>query len=76
MPDIALLWCSMAGGKISPEIKAAADQAVAAMRDEMAILTGAVIQVIADRILPLQQDVTELKARVRNLEQGGDGPPK
>jgi hypothetical protein len=66
----------MAGGKISPEIKAAADQAVAAMRDEMAILTGAVIQVIADRILPLQQDVTDLKTRVRNLEQGGDGPPK
>ena len=66
----------MAGGKISPEIKAAADQAVAAMRDEMAILTGAVIQVIADRILPLQQDVTDLKTRVHNLEQGGGGHPK
>ena len=65
----------MAGAKISLEIKAAVDQAVAAMRDEMTLLTGAVIQSIVDRILPLQQDVADLKTRVHDLEQGGGTTP-
>jgi hypothetical protein len=64
----------MSGGKISPEIAAAADRVAADMRTEISLAVHAVMQVLADKIIPLRQDVKQLNDRVRNLEQGGVSP--
>ena len=65
----------MSGGKISPEISAATDKVAADLRTDIALAINAVMQVIADKLIPLQQDVKQLNERVRNLEQGGGTPP-
>ena len=45
------------------------------MRDEIRASVEATVSVIAQEILPLQQDVARLNERVRQLEQGRDPPP-
>ena len=70
------LWCAMSGGKISPEIQAARDEVILYLRTEINIAMEAAIQTMVTALIPLQQDVDDLKQRVRNLEQGGDDPPK
>ena len=60
----------MSGGKISPEIAAATDKVAADLRVDITLAVQAVMQVMADKLIPLQQDVKQLNERVRNLEQG------
>ena len=69
------LWCAMSGGKISPEIQAAGDQVITRLRTEINLAMEAAIQTMAAALIPLQQDVDDLKQRVRNLEQGGGTTP-
>ena len=64
----------MSGGKISPEISAATDKVAADLRVDITLAVQAVMQVMADKLIPLQQDVKQLNERVRNLEQGRDHP--
>jgi hypothetical protein len=64
----------MSGGKISAEIAAATDQVAAELRADIGLAINAMMHVLADKLLPLQQDVKQLNERVRNLEQGGAHP--
>ena len=66
----------MSGGKIYPSIEAAREEVMVAFRAEIRAAVEATVSVIAQEILPLQQDVARLNERVRQLEQGGDGPPR
>ena len=66
----------MAYGKIDPKIKAASEQMLDMTRMEIALAVTAIVKTISAELIPLQQDVANLKARVRNLEQGGDTPPE
>ena len=70
------LWCAMSGGKIPPHIQAARDEVILYLRTEINIAMEAAIQTMVTALIPLQQDVDDLKQRVRNLEQGGDDPLK
>ena len=65
----------MSGGKISPEIQAAGDQVITRLRTEINLAMEAAIQTMAAALIPLQQDVDDLKQRVRRLEQGGGSTP-
>jgi len=65
----------MSGGKIDPKIEAVGQEVVRQIRAEIRAAVEATVSVIAQEILPLQQDVARLNERVRQLEQGGDGPP-
>jgi len=64
----------MSGGKIDPLIAAASEEIIRRMREEIRASVEATVSVIAQEILPLQQDVARLNERVRNLEQGRDTP--
>ena len=65
----------MSGGKISPEIAAAAEEVMHATRTEIMAAMDGMMRAVANEILPLQQDVAKLNERVRNLEQGGGITP-
>jgi len=65
----------MSGGKIDPLIQAAGEEVIRRVREEIHAAVEATVSVIAQEILPLQQDVARLNERVRNLEQGRDITP-
>jgi len=65
----------MSGGKISPEIAAAAEEVMHATRTEIMAAMDGMMRAVANEILPLQQDVAKLNERVRQLEQGRDITP-
>ena len=64
----------MSGGKISAEIAAATDKVAADLRTDIALAINAVMQVVSDKLIPLQQAVKQLSDRVDKLEQGGGHP--